>query len=66
MKFPCLWSFVISYMYYIKPNNAMKICLFQVSAANKNLKQDAQTQVAAPMQVMYVLLMTKLETLPQQ
>ena len=49
----------------MKPNNTMKTCGFRALAANKKLKQDAQTQVADAMEAMSVLYMTELEAIPE-
>ena len=39
----------------MKPNKEIKTGYFRASAANKKLKQDAQTQVADAMEVMSAL-----------
>ena len=49
----------------MKPNNAMKTCCLRASAANENLTQDAQTQVADALKAKSVLYMTQLEAIIQ-
>ena len=40
---------------YMTPNNAMNACGFRASAANENLKRDAQTQVAETAQAICII-----------
>ena len=52
-------------IFYMKRNNAMKICGFRASATNVKLKKGAQTKVPDDLQAVSVLYMTQLDAIPQ-